>query len=293
MGENASTRPGFSPDLVEAVLSHLVDSVSPGEQPALIGLSALQGSGKSTLARQLVKAAGERGIAALGLSLDDFYLGRRQRLELSHRVHALLAVRGVPGTHEIGLLERSLDAIASADPRSPAWLPSFDKGSDTRRPPSRWTKLACRPQWIILEGWCVGVPAEPARALHLPINRLEREEDSEGVWRRYVNAQLSTDYARLWTRLQELLLLQAPGWRVVDRWRDEQERALRRRGAPRAMSRPALRRFLEHTERISQHALRSLPERADLIVELGENREVKELSVPRRRAASRDPAVRY
>ncbi|HEX7770158.1 MAG TPA: kinase, partial [Dokdonella sp.] len=58
-------------------------------------------------------------------------------------------------------------------------------------------------------------------------------------------------------------------------WRDEQERALRDRGAPHAMDRATLRRFLMHTERLSLHALRVLPARADLCLRLDANRAVR------------------
>ena len=68
---------------------------------------------------------------------------------------------------------------------------------------------------------------------------------------------------------------QPMGAAVVARWRDEQERALRDRGAPHAMDRATLRRFLMHTERLSLHALRVLPARADLCLRLDANRAVR------------------
>jgi D-glycerate 3-kinase len=65
---------------------------------------------------------------------------------------------------------------------------------------------------------------------------------------------------------------------VVVRWRDEQERALRRRAAPRALSPAALRRFLLHYERLSRHALATLPSLADLRVLLDEARRVRSIA---------------
>jgi len=73
------------------------------------------------------------------------------------------------------------------------------------------------------------------------------------------------------------VLLEAPAYDVVVRWRDEQERALRRRHAPRALSPAALRRFLLHYERLSRHALATLPARADLRVRLDAQRRVRAL----------------
>jgi D-glycerate 3-kinase len=274
MRRDAITQSGYGPAVVAATLDALIARMR-GSAPHLAGLSGLQGSGKSTFAIQLANAANARGIATQILSLDDFYLGRRARLQLARAVHPLLATRGVPGTHDIGLLMRSLDALGAASPRHPARLPRFDKGRDTRLAPSRWRRVDAAPALVILEGWCVGVPAQAAAALRTPLNALERHEDRNAHWRRWVNAQLAGDYARLWARLDTLIVLQAPGFAVVSRWRDEQEHALRLRAAPHAMDAAALRRFLMHYERLSRHALATLPARADIRLLLGRNRNVR------------------
>lgn len=238
----------------------------------MVGLSGLQGSGKSTLAAQLAAAARARGAEAQVLSLDDAYLGRRDRNRLARDVHPLLRTRGVPGTHDVALLLATIEALRHASAARPARLPRFDKGTDTRLPPSRWRRVTRRPALIVIEGWCLGVPPESDAALAVPVNALERREDRDGRWRRYVNAQLAGEYARLNARLDCLVMLQAPEWSVVTRWRSEQEQALHRRGAPRAMDAPALRRFLMHYERISRHALAVLPARADAVVPLDRKR---------------------
>jgi D-glycerate 3-kinase len=254
--------------------------------PRLIGLSGLQGSGKSTLAAQLVAQARIAGIEALALSIDDFYFGRAARLRLARDVHPLLATRGVPGTHDIGLLLQTLAALQTASAEAPARVPRFDKGRDTRLPPSLWRRVARAPHLIILEGWCVGVPAQSATALRRPLNRLEREEDRDARWRGWVNMQLARHYAPLWQRLDRLVMLQAPDYAIVTRWRDEQERVLRARAAPRAMSPAALRRFLMYYERLSRQALRTLPAIADLRVVLDSKRRVRRLVASKRRAVS-------
>jgi len=76
-------------------------------------------------------------------------------------------------------------------------------------------------------------------------------------------------------------VLAAPDFEIVSRWRDEPERALRRRGAPQAMSRSTLRRFLMHYERLSRHALRTLPALADVLVTLDETRGVRRIRIAR------------
>ncbi|MDR3389202.1 MAG: kinase [Rudaea sp.] len=273
MSRDAITQAGYPDAIVGAVLAYLLRKKA-GERPWLVGVSGLQGSGKSTLAAQLVERARAQGMYALGMSIDDFYFGRSRRLRLARTVHPLLATRGVPGTHDLPLLESTLRDLRRASARRPARVPRFDKGRDTRLPPSRWRHVTRPPELVILEGWCVGVTAEPAHALRRPLNLLEREQDRDARWRTWVNAQLERDYAALWRRLDRLVLLRAPRFRVVRQWRDEQERALRQRNAPRAMSPAVLRRFLMHYERLSRQALRGLPAHADLCLALDRQRRV-------------------
>jgi D-glycerate 3-kinase len=276
MRRNASTREGYDRATVDAVLDALLPRM-PKRRAALVGLSGLQGSGKSTLARALADAARERGVATEVLALDDFYLGRRERARLARDVHPLLATRGVPGTHDLALLDAAIRALANASTRHPAPIPRFDKGRDARDAPSRWRCVAVAPRLVLLEGWCVGVATASKGETAHALNALERDEDPDGRWRAHVETALASDYAKLWRRLDALVLLAAPDFRIVERWRDEPERALRARGAPHAMSPPALRRFLMHYERLSRRALKTLPKCADVVIELDARRRVRRM----------------
>ena len=53
------------------------------------------------------------GMRCARLSLDDFYLTRAQREELARTQHPLLRTRGVPGTHDVALGQRTIDALAA------------------------------------------------------------------------------------------------------------------------------------------------------------------------------------
>lgn len=269
---NSLVAVGYPDALVAALANWAIDQIGERKTPLLLGLSGLQGSGKSTLAAQLVAAVSACGIDAIGMSLDDFYLTREQRRQLARDVHPLFATRGVPGTHDVALLHATLDALAQAAPDSPAAVPRFDKGSDDRLPSATWARITHPPRLIVLEGWCVGVPAQHPDALLAPVNALERDEDDDGRWRRHVNAALAVDYASLWSRLDRLLVLLAPSFDVVCDWRDEQERALRAAGAPQAMSTAAVPRFVAHYERLSRHALAMLPQIADRLLRLDARR---------------------
>ena len=89
-------------------------------------------------------------------------------------------------------------------------------------------------------------------------------------------------YLRLWKRLDRFVLLQAPSFRIVKKWRDEQERALRKRGAAHAQSHAAIQRFVMHYERLSRHEMKTLPAVADMRIVLDEKRHVKRIVRKRR-----------
>lgn len=253
---------GWPPAFVASILDEALAATGQGRPFAIAGL---QGSGKSTLAAQLVRAASARGRRALALSIDDFYLGRRERLRLGREVHPLCATRGPPGTHDVALACEVLDALLA---RRPARLPRFDKIADRRLPPARWP-LAREVDLVLFEGWCLKVPPEAPAQLGPPINRLERDEDPDATWRTWVNDALGRDYPPLWMRLPRLLLLQGPGFEVVPDWRWQQECTLQAANPGRqAMTRPQVERFVQFFERVSRQALRTLPDIADRVVRL-------------------------
>src|SRR3546814_20224325 len=83
------------------------------------------------------------------------------------------------------------------------------------------------------------------------MNELERTEDPDGSWRHWVNKQLR-GYQPLWRKFDALIVLQAPSWEIVRRWRGEQEQELLARHAPLAMDAAAMGRFLAHFARLSR-----------------------------------------
>lgn len=262
---------GFEAGLVDRLLDEAL--ALPGAMP-MLGISGLQGSGKSTLAGQLQAAARHRGIAVVAMSLDDVYLGRRERLALARTVHPLLATRGPPGSHDIGLAHASLDALVRMQAGDTIMLPRFDKLLDRRLPPSKWRRIATRPRLVVFEGWCLGVPAEHGTALLEPINALERDEDVDGLWRRYCNRCLAA-YQPLWRRMDRLVFLQPPGFEVVPSWRWQQEQAMQaQRPGTSGMNRQGIERFVQFFERTSRHALRTLPALADEVLVLDASRRV-------------------
>lgn len=237
----------------------------------VVGVCAPQASGKTTLCAVLEQLLGEAGLRAVTLSLDDLYLGREARTRLAGEVHPLLGVRGVPGTHDVALGIRMIDALRRSDD---VVLPRFDKAADDRAPAGTGRSVVGPMDVILFEGWCVGARPQAATALAEPVNRLEAEEDARGVWRRWVNAQLAGPYAGLFGRIDRLVMLAPPGFEVVAGWRKAQERKLRERlaqeGLPpsRAMSDTQVERFVAHYERLTRWVLEEMPGRADAVVSL-------------------------
>lgn len=264
-------------------LASWIHDAKTSRQPVTVGLSGAQGTGKSTVAAflQSALARGWRRRVAI-LSLDDFYLTRDERRALANRVHPLLATRGVPGTHDLPLLERTLAATAELGPDESIQIPQFDKLNDDRSPESVWPGLRGPFDIVILEGWCVGARPQAAAQLTTPVNALEREHDAEGRWRRYVNQQLAGAYQVLFERLDALVFLAAPDMDCVRRWRLEQERrAAAETAAPaHALATPqAVRDFVMHFERITRQQLEDMPTVADAVVSLTSDHRCAQISL--------------
>jgi D-glycerate 3-kinase len=257
---------GFPEPLVSAALEAAL--ALPAAVP-VFAIAGLQGSGKSTLAAQMAALAGRRGRTAAVVSIDDFYLGKAQRARLARDVHPLLATRGPPGTHDVGFACATLDALKQRNATS---LPRFDKLADDTAPRASWPQVTAA-DLVIVEGWLLGTPAEDDAALAVPVNALERDEDSQGHWRRYCNEALRNDYPALWQRFDALWFLQPPGFEVVAdwRWQQEQQMAREQPGKP-AMDYAQVQRFIGFFERVSRQALRTLPDIADRTIPLDAQR---------------------
>jgi D-glycerate 3-kinase len=138
---------------------------------------------------------------------------------------------------------------------------------------------------VIFEGWCVGAVPQESAALAVPVNELERNEDRDGRWRRYVNEQLAGPYRALFGLLDRLLLLRTPGFEVVFEWRRQQERELaaatRPGSASKIMDDATLARFIAHYERLTRHILAEMPGRADIVASLDSHRQITDIQIRR------------
>ena len=250
-------------------LSILLTPFLSSDEIKIIGITGSQGSGKTTFAQSLVTSLRSRKPLTVSLSLDDFYLSKTARGELAESVHPLLATRGVPGTHETDLLEKVLNQVASEGMPKEISVPTFDKARDDRGP----NKSAYVGK-LVLEGWCLGAAAQSVQDLREPVNDLEREEDSSGQWRSWVNSQLQSRYHRLWQKVDFWIRLIPPSFTSVFEWRKKQEEQLDIR---KRMSDTDLKRFIQHYERLTRWQWESEKLLPGLEIHLDENHRVSDV----------------
>ena len=243
------------------------------DQPLVVSINGAQGTGKSTMTtflKQIIESEMKCHVA--DLSLDDFYSVREKRMLLAEKIHPLFATRGVPGTHDVALLEQVLDQLVD---QQPCKVPSFNKAIDDRCDESEWTHYNDPVELVLFEGWCNNSPAQSQQALEKPVNALEENEDPQGVWRQHVNEQLIDYQQRIFNRADICIMLKAPDFDCIYEWRSLQEQKLKEqemeagsayRKQSRVMNASELARFIQHYERISRHTLAHLPKTADIIL---------------------------
>ena len=251
--------------------------------PLGLALNGGQGTGKSTLAAFLSEYLKcYYGLKVFVLALDDLYLTRAEREDLAAQVHPLLATRGVPGTHDLKI---GMDVAKHCLSHETTTIqsPVFKKENDDRAPRALWHSLTTPVDVLILEGWCVGALPQPEASLAKPLNQLEREIDTDGVWRHYVNQQLKMEYQTFFSLFSKQVQLKAPGFECILEWRRKQERKLRERLAASGdvheglMNDAEVGHFIMHYERLTRWMLAEMPSRVDARIDLNQKHEVERL----------------
>ncbi len=270
--------------------------------PLVVGINGAQGAGKSTLFNLIEVILSEAfGLKVVGFSLDDLYKTRFERERLAEIVHPLLITRGVPGTHDVQLGIDIIRSLKKGDPYQPTKIPVFDKSIDDRCPPSVWQEWQGPVDVIVFEGWCVGALPQSEQQLSEPVNVLERVEDANGDWRRYVNRQIEEKYQELFSMIDTLVMLKVPSMEAVYEWRSLQEKKLADRvkyifdtqqptDHLRIMNEEEINRFIQHYERLTRAMLNEMPDRADVTLMLNENHKISQIQINRPLSLCRDGA---
>jgi len=238
-----------------------------GRSLVTVGIAGAQGSGKSTLAEFLaVVLENVAGLSAAVLSIDDFYKTRAEREEMARSVHPLFAVRGVPGTHDMALMNGVIDSLKAGISVD---IPVFNKAEDDRSEVPRRLEAV---DVILLEGWCWGSVPQSEIELEDPVNELEEKSDADGRWRRAVNDALASfDYQHAFDN-DLMIFLAVPNMEAVQRWRLQQEQGLD--PGSRVMDKREIREFIMYYERITRAMLAEMPDRADMTLTLDETHRI-------------------
>ena len=152
---------------------------------------------------------------------------------------------------------------------------AFENGNDLLN------NIYLKPDIIILEGWCVGAKAQSDVLLKKPVNDLEKFEDPNLIWRKYVNKLLRTNYKKLFNKMNGIIYLKAPSFSLLKKWRFKQEKKLKFKNRfkknLKIMSYLQILRFMMFYQRITLQMFKDLPKAADVILHLNEKHRIKKI----------------
>ena len=249
------------------------------KKPYFVGLAGGQGTGKTTIS-SLIKIILIKyfKLKVFRISIDDFYKTRKERINLSKRVHPMLLTRGVPGTHDINMMLNFFKKSKFKKFKR-LKLPTFNKAIDDRFNKKKWYDLKNKPDVIIFEGWCVGAKSENSITLKRTINSMEKLKDQRQIWRKYVNQQLKTKYKNLYSQLNCLIYLKAKNFSLLQKWRLKQERKLwlksKKNSKLKIMNRGDVINFMHTYQRITQNMFKNMPKYASIIFNLNSHHQIK------------------
>ena len=244
----------------------------------IFGLSGGQGAGKSTITEILKLILKTKyGLKLCVFSIDDFYKTKIERIKMSKKVHPLFLTRGVPGTHDLTLLNKTFKNLTKKNFK-PTLIPRFDKSIDDRCKKSRWIKVNKRPDIIIFEGWCIGARHQKNLDLKRSLNFIERKYDEKLEWRKKVNYELKKKYSKIFNKIDRLVYLKAPSFDHIFKWRFLQEQKMKLTSKnKKTMSKSDIREFIMFYERITRQMMKDFKKISDLTIFLDKNHRSKKM----------------
>ena len=246
----------------------------------IIGLSGGQGAGKSTITGILKLILKKKyGLNICVFSLDDFYKTKNERLRMSKKKHPLFITRGVPGTHDIALLNQTIRKLKQKKFRT-VLIPKFDKSKDDRYRKNKWQKIKTKPDIIIFEGWCVGTTHQNNNELKRPINLIEKKYDENLKWRKTVNNLIKKRYKNIFNKIDKLVFLKVPDFNYIIKWRWLQEQKMKlTTKSKKTMSKTQVKEFIMFYERLTKHMIKNYSKISDLTIFLDKNHRSKKMLI--------------
>ncbi len=237
-------------------------------------ISGSQGSGKSTLSK-LIKIIIEKTSSkkVMLLSIDDYYLSKIDRYNLSKQIHPLLITRGVPGTHNIKKLKEHLGQFKKK--QFPIITPTFNKLKDDI---SKKTKVFNKADILILEGWCCGANPIENKFLYKNLNKVERQLDKDFKWRKYYNSKLKKEYQQIFKTFDRIIYLQPSSFHFVLNWRYAQEKDnAKKTKTKNFMNKNTTKNFILYYEKLTKWMIKNMPDKADMLIKVDKAQKIEKI----------------
>ena len=198
---------------------------------------------------------------------------------MSNKIHHLFLTRGVPGTHDSKLLFQCIKNLKKKSFRKFS-IPRFDKSVDDRCTKNKWATILKRPNIVIFEGWCVGAKPQKNSDLNKPVNKLEKLEDKNLIWRKKINSELKFNYKKIYGLIDDLIFLKVPSFRHVYKWRLLQESKLKKNAkGKKIMNSLEIKRFIMFYERITLDMIKKLGSQAKILINIDAKHRLKSIKL--------------
>ena len=246
MGERKFTKEEEQKIIVP--IAEQLQKIHHKNKTTVVGIQGGQGTGKTTIVQFLEKQLKKKGFKVQSFSLDDFYQSWKERKKLQEKYpHNLFyqISRGLPGTHRVKFL---LETLQRAKAGKNFEIPIFDKSKYDGKGEilSKTKKVKGRQDFLILEGWCVGMPAVSSQQLldicrrnGIDLRKLDPTLQDHKVVLAFVK-----EYQPVWKLLDYIVMLKADSPEVHKKWRLLQEQKLKEKKGQ-CMSKQEVHAFVE------------------------------------------------
>ncbi len=215
--------------IIKPIVRNLIESHTKGKT-TIIALQGGQGTGKTTIANFIKRDLTYFKYKVQSFSIDDFYTTAKERkaLQKKYKKNPFYQIpRGMPGTHRVKELHTVLKNVKEGKPFS---IPHFDKSKhkgfgDVLK---KVNNIKRRQDFIILEGWCVGIPSVTSKQLQkiCTKNRINLKSIDPREYHKTVIKHI-TPYLPLWKLIDTTIMIVPDSSSCHKLWRLLQEKRLK------------------------------------------------------------------